>query len=805
MKVKLTALSALVVHVSTSQDVAYLDEGLPVCTPNTVVSTPSASNYFTNLLTTGNWPARWDCGDWSEPEGWAYILSDFTIFLAYLSITIILLFYLRKKRVQLEKSLQAVLLLFSAFIFLCGITHLIDAILFWEPIYRLSGFTKGITSLFSLGTALVLGFVMPKAFRLPEEINEQKTKRKKVQNQLEVFLKYSPRALAMFDNQMECLIANEKWNSSFNNSGNNLTGKPIIKILPNLSYFDNWNHHLQNALNGKSSEDNPAEFPSESGTTYWRWGLHPWYDETDEIGGVIMTLESITEKVKLREELKVSEARFRNIFEKAQFGIALLDRSAKPFFFNSQFSKILGCEREKLEQKSVLEVTHPKDRKSDYEQYLRLLGGEIEDYTLEKRFIDDHEKIKYTSCTTTLIEDSVENETYALQVVMDFTEKEKAEAEKRAVQQRIKRVNLLFQELSEVARIGSWELDLQSKEVEWSDTVYDIHEVDKSTKILVEEGINFYHPDDREIIGRLVQNGIEHGESWDEELRLITAKNKMLWVRAIGQPVMEQGQITRLRGLFQDIDKKKRNELLVENARKQLEKEVSERTADLQKANSELESFTYSVSHDLRAPLRAINGFAQALKEDFQDRLDESANQYLNRITANGIKMGNLIDDLLEFSQMSRKKADFSEIDTNLLVHDLIESLFFENRGIIHVSKLPVVVGDLQMLRQVFVNLIANALKYSSKSESPRVEIFSKTHDDHTEISIKDNGVGFNMKYADKLFKVFSRLHSDNEFEGTGIGLALSKKIMDAQHGEIKAFSEQGNGATFKLIFYPSN
>ncbi|MDB5011028.1 MAG: hypothetical protein JWQ06_1817 [Mucilaginibacter sp.] len=237
----------------------------------------------------------------------------------------------------------------------------------------------------------------------------------------------------------------------------------------------------------------------------------------------------------------------------------------------------------------------------------------------------------------------------------------------------------------------------------------------------------------------------------------------------------------------------------VHNAQNELEQKVHDRTKELETANKDLESFSYSVSHDLRTPLRAINGYAMMLKEDFDDKLGAEGDRIINTIMGNAKLMGRLIDDLLAFSRLGRKEITFQDMDMNHLVKTCIGELL-ENetkKYEINISALPTCKADGSMIKQVWMNLIGNAIKYSSKNEEPQIEIGYTTGNKMITYFVKDNGVGFDMQYVDKLFGVFQRLHGNNEFEGTGVGLALAKRIIDKHYGTIRAEAYPGKGATF--------
>lgn len=222
--------------------------------------------------------------------------------------------------------------------------------------------------------------------------------------------------------------------------------------------------------------------------------------------------------------------------------------------------------------------------------------------------------------------------------------------------------------------------------------------------------------------------------------------------------------------------------------------------ASLQQINRELESFTYSVSHDLRAPLRIIDGYADILLEDYQAQLDQGGVNVLHTIKNNARRMGRLIDDLLDLSRLGRKELEKTRIDMDKLVRRIISDQCERHQWTnvtIDVSNLPHANADESLIEQVWINLISNAAKYSSQKEAPKVEISANITPDEIIYVVKDNGVGFDMRYADKLFGVFQRLHKVTEFEGTGIGLALAHRIILRHRGRIWANAIPGEGATF--------
>jgi len=232
---------------------------------------------------------------------------------------------------------------------------------------------------------------------------------------------------------------------------------------------------------------------------------------------------------------------------------------------------------------------------------------------------------------------------------------------------------------------------------------------------------------------------------------------------------------------------------------KELNKELQDSIISLEMANKELESFSYSVSHDLRAPLRAVGSFSNIMVDEYAEKLDDEGRRMLNIVISNAKRMSEMVDKLLEFSRLGKKAIRKDEIDMEKLVenciHEISRSQHF--KAVITVGKLPPAKGDYALLSHVWTNLITNAIKYSEKKKGPEIEICSYNNQDEIIYYIKDNGAGFDMAYAGKLFGVFQRLHGGEEFQGTGVGLAIVQRIVARHGGRIWAEGEVNKGARF--------
>lgn len=262
-----------------------------------------------------------------------------------------------------------------------------------------------------------------------------------------------------------------------------------------------------------------------------------------------------------------------------------------------------------------------------------------------------------------------------------------------------------------------------------------------------------------------------------------------------------EGEIFGISVSGRDVTERRKAQVRIRRMNEELEQRVKERTAQLEAANKEMEAFSYSVSHDLRAPLRSIDGFSRVLTEDYQDRLDESGKHYLARIRLGALRMGHLIDDLLKLSRTSRAELKAADLDLSRLcarVAGDLADLNPEREVQVAIQPGMRVRADHALMQVVLENLLGNSWKFTSKAGVPRIEVGEAVSPDgERTFFIRDNGAGFDMAFADKLFNAFQRLHSAADFEGTGIGLAIVQRIIQRHGGRIWAEAETGKGATF--------
>jgi signal transduction histidine kinase len=301
------------------------------------------------------------------------------------------------------------------------------------------------------------------------------------------------------------------------------------------------------------------------------------------------------------------------------------------------------------------------------------------------------------------------------------------------------------------------------------------------------------HPEDRDRVTNQITAVLQRNDSYDLEYRFMDAGGSYRWMRDRAS-VDRGGHGTRLFGVMVDVTETRVRERDIET----LNRIMREKAAQLETANRELESFSYSVSHDLRAPLRAIASFVEILAEDYQHRLDDEGRHYLEIIGSNVSHMNELIRDLLAFSRLTRQPLTKDTVDMNALAAEAFSQLKPKDAHVEwKLDRLPEAYGDARMLRQVWTNLVSNALKYSRESNPPRIHVSSLQEAGRTVYVIQDNGVGFDESYQDKLFAVFQRLHVHKSFEGTGVGLSIVQRIIQRHSGRIWARSTPGEGAAF--------
>ena len=348
----------------------------------------------------------------------------------------------------------------------------------------------------------------------------------------------------------------------------------------------------------------------------------------------------------------------------------------------------------------------------------------------------------------------------------------------------------LLNEAQRISHIGNFEFLPQENEFTLSDEVYRIYEIQSDTfNNTFEELIDIVHPDDKELVRSSFRTSIERHQPYSIDHRLLFPDGRIKYLHAHGETYFnENNEPIRLLGILQDITEIKISEIERESHIK------------LEMVNKELESFSYAVSHDLRTPLKNQLSYLQLLKKTCQSSLDEKGNEYISKIIKISEQMDQIIEDILSLSRIEYQGRKISSININELIQEIILEFQpeIQNRNIKwDIQNLPTVLADKNLIRLVLVNLLSNALKFTRNRNQSVITINSWSNDVENTIFVQDNGVGFDISQKDKLFAVFQRLHSENEFDGTGIGLANVQRIVKRHGGRIWAESALNKGSTF--------
>jgi PAS domain S-box-containing protein len=507
---------------------------------------------------------------------------------------------------------------------------------------------------------------------------------------------------------------------------------------------------------------------------------------------VLGTLLDVTERRNAEKALRDSELLFRSVWNGSGDGLRLTDKDGTIVAVNTAYCQLAGLSADELEGKPFT-VSYAD---SGQEERLRTYRERFSKRTIQTQI---ERRVTYRSGKTADIEVTgsfvqlEKGDPLLLGIFRDITARKEAE-------------KLVERQRTELQLI----LDTVPAIIFYKDAQHRLLRINEASERC------FGIPKEK-LVGRTDKElGSPHAERYyrDEDEVIATGEPKLgimepvetargtRWLQTDKLPYHDEtGRIAGIIGFAVDITERKRAEEKIRSLNADLERRVEERTHALAEANKELESFSYSVSHDLRAPLRHIGGFLDLLQKKAGAALDAKCQRYVNMISESAREMGRLIDDLLSFSRMGRAEMRATQLDFEQLTQDTIKELGPDTAGreiVWKIAPLPTVQADPALMRQVILNLISNALKYSRTRPRAEIEIGCPPGGNGEHIFfVRDNGVGFDMKYADKLFGVFQRLHSAEEFEGTGIGLANVQRIINRHGGRTWAEGVVDGGATF--------
>lgn len=530
----------------------------------------------------------------------------------------------------------------------------------------------------------------------------------------------------------------------------------------------------------------------------WRWveTVMAGFLDVPGLNGIVINYHDVTERKEAEENMKATLKEisdYKYALDESSI-VAITDQKGVITHANNNFCKISKYKREELigqDHRIINSGYHSKEFIRNL--WITIANGKIWKGELKNRAKDG--TIYWVDTTIVPFLNKAGKPYQYVAIRADITERKQAEENLQKSLKEISDYKYALDESSIVAITDQQGIIKHANHNFCKISKYGIDELIGQDHRIINSG---YHP---KTFIRNLWVTIANGKIWRGELKNKAKDGTIYWVDTTIVPFLnEVGKPYQYVAIRADITDRKKAENEIQKLNEELEQKVIARTAELQSANKEMEAFSYSVSHDLRAPLRGIIGFTAILEEDYVSKLDDEAKRVTTIIKNNAMRMGQLIDDLLTFSRMGRQDIIKTNINTSDMVNEVIDGLSINNnRGHLNwiIGDLPVVKGDVNTIRQVWVNLISNAIKYSTNEKQPQIEIVSFSHEGQTAFFVKDNGVGFDKKYMDKLFKVFQRLHSSEEFEGTGVGLAIIEKIISKHGGKVWAEAEINRGASF--------
>jgi PAS domain S-box-containing protein len=488
--------------------------------------------------------------------------------------------------------------------------------------------------------------------------------------------------------------------------------------------------------------------------------------------------------------IRESEEKFRAVFERSVIGksITSINGGIK---INDAFCKMVGYSEAEINGKRWQELTHPDDLERDVEIFHSILRGEKESARWEKRFIHKNGNIVWADISSILQKDANSNPQYFITSIQDITDRKNAEA---ALKESENKFRSIFENNASAISIINTDTTISMV----NDAYCQISGYTKDEVV----GMSWtaqIPPGDLERLQAYNRKRLKNPAAAPDKYEFTFYKKNGELRHALMSVSMMMGN-RQIVCSFTDITERRKAEQEVHHLNAELERRVMERTAELESSVKELEAFTYSVSHDLRSPLRHISGYIDLLNNKFSELLPDAGKRYLEIVSDSTRQMGALIDDLLQFSRTGRQEMFHSDLDMNELLQEAKKSLDHEipGRNIEWImSPLPHVVGDRNLLRLVWINLLSNAVKFTRLKKKAKIETGYREENSEYLFFVRDNGAGFDMNYVHKLFGVFQRLHPYDEYEGTGIGLANVQRIISKHKGRIWAEAKVNKGATF--------
>lgn len=594
-----------------------------------------------------------------------------------------------------------------------------------------------------------------------------------------------------------------------------ILGKPFMEAIPELKHtalMDRLRHVL---FTGETYYQPEEMFVlmryGKPHTGYYNYSYKALQNAAGENYGIICTALEVTNQVLARKKLEESERNFRNLVLQAPVGICIV--AGDPVYVevvNDLFLEVVGKQRAEFEQASYWEVL--REAEAYYAPILQNVFDTGLSFTASEHRVplirNGIDEIVYVSFVYEPIKDEQGAIAKVMILAIDVTQQVLSRLKIEEAEER----TLLS---IDVSQLGLYEVDLLTNTVIASPRMNEIFDVDDSEE--QSRYVSAIHPEDMQVREQAYTTAFRTG-LLEYEARVAQKDGTLRWVRSRGKVFFDQdGKPVRIIGVSQDITEQKVFEEELNKQVRQRTLELQNKNAELERSNQNLEEFAHAASHDLKEPIRKIHFFTDRLKNQLAKRLTEEEKITFTRIETATRRMGALVDDLLQYSHVGHTPHEKEWINLNEKVAKVMEDLELDiqqKAAVIEVGPLPKILGYRRQLQQLFQNLISNALKYSKANVPPHIVISAESVSGTTDglvlpetgvatdfhlIKVADNGIGFDQSNADRIFQMFQRLHGKTEYSGTGVGLAIVRKVVENHNGKITAESAPGKGSTFKI------
>lgn len=600
-------------------------------------------------------------------------------------------------------------------------------------------------------------------------------------NEYRMLFHYAPVGYVILNDDFEVLDCNETFKMMIKKKDECKKKMDFRKLIDPA--FQDVFHHFCNGLlnNGADSQLEIKLNVSDDSDLYTN--IVGNYSKSKNSGRIFLSINNITEKKLAEAHLKQSEERFRNIFNNNHAVMLLTDPVTGDIkAANLAAEHYYGWKKQEMTRMNISQINIMSSEEIALEmQAAKAANKKYFDFRHILANGDTRDVEVYSGPVV------IENKEMLYSIVHDVTNR-------RIIENNLIKTKELLLQTSRMARVGGWEIDLASEKAKWSEVTREIAEVEPDYEPDLTDSIGFYKEGtSRQNIQRLLNEAIEKGTPFDEELQIVTAKGNLKWVRALGKPEFNDGKCIRIYGTFQDIDENKKQQEILQKS----EKELKELNATKDKLFS-------IIAHDLKSPFNSILGLSELLKEDASDCEPQNILKYSKMINASATQAYNLLENLLDWARMQLGSIKINKETLNL--KEEVDSVKYflssqmESKNIALINKVPVelkLFADVNTVKTVLRNLISNAVKFSRNGG--KIIINASLKDDHAQITISDNGIGIKKKDIGKLFRqgeYFTTPGTENE-NGTGLGLMLCKEFIENQNGRIWVESEEGNGSTF--------